>query len=110
MAGKLPPRELCVMTHEVASLDDEELPLAFRMSDPVHIPEGTICQVLYRELEGLRAVEATIYYVDEVTGDCEVERVPVGALRPYDPQRDAETKKLERPGAGEFPPRGRCSP
>lgn len=109
MAGKLPPFELCVVAHAVVSLDDEDLPGPFRMADPVPIPSGTICQVLKKDPPTSRSAEATIYYVDEVTGECEVERVPLGVLRPYDPQRDAETKQLERPGSDELPPRGPCT-
>lgn len=110
MAGKLPPRELCVVIEDVVPLDYEELPLAFRFGEPVPIPAGTICQVLSRDRESIHATKALIYYFDELTGGLDTDWVPILALRPYDSQRDAETKKLERPpGSDELPPRGPCT-
>lgn len=108
MAGKLPPRELCVVIQDVVPLDYEELPLAFQMGCPP-IPAGTICQVLKWDQKGIRATKAFIYYIDELTGDLDTGWVPVLALRPYDPQQDAETKKLERSSSDEVPPCGRCT-
>lgn len=109
MAGKLPPRELCVVIQDVMPLDYEELPLAFQMGCPP-IPAGTICQVLSRDREGIHATRALIYYLDELTGGLDTGWVPILALRPYDPQKDAETKKLERSGSGESSQQcGRCT-
>ncbi|GEM_PF-5371767 len=95
MAGKLPPRELCVLTEDVL-LSGEIVAPKCRGGHLV-VPVGCVCQALSerRIQHSMEATETLVYF--EIGGMPFVAWMGSSALRPYDPQQDGETKKLERP-------------
>lgn len=107
MAGKLPPRNLYVLTEGLCL--GEEIVVAGRLEGRVTLPAGCVCQVLGDRpiWNSTEVTESLIYF--EIGDMPFVTWMGSWALRPYDPQQDAETKKLERPGSGESSQCGRCT-
>lgn len=107
MAEKLPPRELVVVTEDVPLEKEIVAPGCWR--GRIVVPAGCVCQVLGDRpiWNSTQVTESLIYF--EIGGMPFVAWMGSWGLRPYDPQQYAETKKLERPGSGEMPPRGRCT-
>lgn len=106
MAGKLPPRDLCVVIEDVLVLPSD-FGAGWEWGAPARICSGIICQALYGRPSATSGGQAwTLIYYDGGYGSPILVKVPSSALRPYDSRRDAETKKLE--GSGGAPQR--CAP
>ncbi|MDO8585129.1 MAG: hypothetical protein Q7R85_03360 [bacterium] len=94
MAGNMPPRELCVVTEDVLIEPAMLIPGWDSMIWIPCVSAGSICQALQEST--FRAEKYTLIYYGYDFGSLLL-WVPSSVLRPYDPQRDAETRKLERP-------------
>lgn len=92
MAGRLPPRELYVLTEDVFL--EKEIVVPRCRGGRLTVPAGCVCQMLGdRPIRNSTEVTETLIYF-EIGGMPFVAWMGSWVLRPYDPEKDAPKEDI----------------